>query len=114
MVNNWHLQDILARYIYFRFNIFFNYLLINCLFYLNLFILSWIDMSNFNYEKWQEIKEIALRLQAIVSLLRMLNDQISPKNELIRLKQQLQIDFEQSLNRLINILEDDQDDLEDD
>ena len=71
-------------------------------------------MSNFNYEKWLEIKEIALRLQAISSLLQIIDTQIYQKNDLSKLKENLNTDFDQSLNRLINFLEEDLDELEED
>ncbi|HEY9705406.1 MAG TPA: hypothetical protein V6C58_23410 [Allocoleopsis sp.] len=71
-------------------------------------------MGNFNYKKWLEIKEIAWRLQAISSLLQIIDAQIYQKNELSKLKENLNKDFDQSLNRLIDFLEEDLDDLEED
>lgn len=67
-------------------------------------------MNKFNQQKWEKIKIIAARLQAIKSLLEIFNRQIEEqpltmKSSLIR--EQLEADFEQTLDELLIIIDED-------
>jgi len=67
------------------------------------------DYQNMNYfsnEKWQQIKILALRLQAIKNILKTFDEQTinqSFANELNPIKEQLEADFDRTLNSLIEL-----------
>ena len=65
-------------------------------------------MSDFSYEKWQRIKTLALRLQAIRSILKVFDEQVNNQsfaNEFYPIKEQLEADFERTLDALIDLTE---------
>lgn len=66
-------------------------------------------MNNFDHNKWQEIKEISAKLQAILSLLKIFNSKMYPQHDFWQLQKKLEMDFLASMQRLIEILESDPD-----
>lgn len=65
-------------------------------------------MTNFSNEKWQQIKILAARLQAIKSMLEIFNEQIENRpfaHEFNAIKEQLETDFEQTLSALLELIE---------
>lgn len=65
-------------------------------------------MSNFSPERWRELKMLAARLQAVKNLLAIFEEQIDSQpfaEELKHIEKQLQADFEQTLQALIELLE---------
>ena len=63
-------------------------------------------MNYFSNEKWQQIKILALRLQAIKNILKTFDEQTinqSFANELNPIKEQLEADFDRTLNSLIEL-----------
>jgi hypothetical protein len=66
-------------------------------------------MNNFDHHKWQEIKEISAKLQAILSLLQIFNSKMYQNRDFLQLQKKLEIDFLESMQRLIEILESDPD-----
>ncbi|MFB2892507.1 hypothetical protein ACE1CI_06135 [Aerosakkonemataceae cyanobacterium BLCC-F50] len=65
-------------------------------------------MSGFSEEKWQRIKSLAARLQAIKNLLDAFSREISNQpfaEELQPIKRQLEADFEKSLDELLKLID---------
>lgn len=65
-------------------------------------------MSGFSEEKWQEIKSLAARLQAIKNLLDAFSREVSSQpfaEDLQPIKRQLEADFEKSLDRLLKLID---------
>lgn len=63
-------------------------------------------MSDFSNEKWQQIKMLALRLQALKNILKVFEEEINNQsfaNELNPIKEQLEADFDRTLNSLIEL-----------
>lgn len=63
-------------------------------------------MNDFSNEKWQQIKILALRLQALKNILKVFDEQITNQsfaNELNPIKEQLEADFDRTLNSLIEL-----------
>lgn len=69
-------------------------------------------MTDFSAEKWQQIKSLAARLQAIKSMLEIFNSQIDSQpfaNDLNSVKEQLETDFENTLTALLDLIEERED-----
>ncbi|MBD2185082.1 hypothetical protein H6S82_09775 [Planktothrix sp. FACHB-1355] len=67
-------------------------------------------MSDFSSEKWQTIKTLAARLQAIKTIIETFDGQINNQpfaEELRPIKEQLEADFEGSLNALLDLIDED-------
>ena len=65
-------------------------------------------MSDFSYEKWEEIKSLAARLQAIKNILEVYNretEQLSLSEDLTSIRQQLEADFERTLDSLLKLID---------
>ncbi|MBD1923585.1 hypothetical protein H6F77_21280 [Microcoleus sp. FACHB-831] len=63
-------------------------------------------MNDFSNEKWQQIKILALRLQALKNILKVFDEQITNQsfaNELNPIKEHLDADFDKTLNSLIEL-----------
>lgn len=63
-------------------------------------------MNDFSNEKWQQIKILALRLQALKNILKVFDEQITNQsfaNELNPIKEHLEADFDKTLNSLIEL-----------
>ena len=66
-------------------------------------------MSNFSHEKWQKIKDLTRRLNAVNSILQTFEKQVEGHyfaDELKPIKNQLTIDFDATLKALIDIIDD--------
>lgn len=64
------------------------------------------NMNDFSNEKWQQIKILALRLQALKNILKVFDEQITNQsfaNELNPIKEHLEADFDKTLNSLIEL-----------
>ncbi|NES94870.1 MAG: hypothetical protein F6K32_06485 [Desertifilum sp. SIO1I2] len=69
-------------------------------------------MSDFSPERWQKIKQLASRLQVLKTLLDFFEQTLNHNPNVQDLKvveQQLQNDFDQTLENLINLIEEDDD-----
>ncbi|XWK87422.1 MAG: hypothetical protein U7127_25010 [Phormidium sp.] len=65
-------------------------------------------MSGFSEEKWQRIKSLAARLQAIKNLLDAFIREVSNQpfaEELEPIKRQLEADFEKTLDELLKLID---------
>ncbi|MBD2310175.1 hypothetical protein H6G20_00580 [Desertifilum sp. FACHB-1129] len=69
-------------------------------------------MSDFSPERWQKIKQSASRLQVLKTLLDFFEQTLNHNpnvQDLKAVEQQLQNDFDQTLENLINLIEEDDD-----
>ncbi|MCD8489458.1 MAG: hypothetical protein LRZ84_22645 [Desertifilum sp.] len=69
-------------------------------------------MSDFSPERWQKIKQLASRLQVLKTLLDFFEQTLNHNpnvQDLKAVEQQLQNDFDQTLENLINLIEEDDD-----
>ncbi|WP_017305500.1 hypothetical protein [Spirulina subsalsa] len=67
-------------------------------------------MSNLDDGRWQRIKILASRLQAIQNILNAFNEQVHDQpfeNDLGQIKQQLQAEFEATLKELLDLINED-------
>ncbi|MCL1471542.1 hypothetical protein [Argonema antarcticum] len=65
-------------------------------------------MSDFSYEKWEAIKSLAARLQAIKNILEVFTretEHLSLSEDLTSMKQQLEDDFERTLDSLLKLID---------
>ena len=65
-------------------------------------------MTDFSEEKWQRIKFLAARLQAIKNLLDSFNREVSNQpfaEDLQNIKVQLEADFEKTLDELLRLID---------
>lgn len=65
-------------------------------------------MTGFSPEKWKRIKTLALRMQAIKNILEVFDRETEQQpfaEELNSVRQQLEADFEITLDRLLNLLD---------
>lgn len=66
-------------------------------------------MSDFSPDKWEAIKTLSTRLQAIKNILDFLDSELktlSFDEELNPIRKQLETDFEQSLEALLKLIDD--------
>ena len=64
--------------------------------------------DNYSQSDWEKIKALAARLQAIISLLQVFDEQVNGKwfaNDLKPIQEQLQAEFNETLQALIELIE---------
>ncbi|HEY9294949.1 MAG TPA: hypothetical protein VIQ31_01000 [Phormidium sp.] len=72
-------------------------------------------MNDFSKEKWESIKTLAARTQAIKSLLKVFNEYVSSRpfaSEFNFIRNYLETDFHQTLDALLKLVEDEDDKLD--
>ncbi|HEY9850303.1 MAG TPA: hypothetical protein V6D28_12635 [Leptolyngbyaceae cyanobacterium] len=68
-------------------------------------------MNNFDRKKWENVKILAARLQAIKSILEIFNLQTEEQSfalELNSIREQLEADFEKTLDELLVLIDEDE------